>query len=57
VGHRAFFPTTAATAEALAYCWRCPVSEECLAAALEDPTTTGFWGGTTESMRRRMRVA
>jgi WhiB family redox-sensing transcriptional regulator len=52
--HRMFFATTEATAEVLALCWRCPVSGDCLNAALEDPTTVGVWGGTTESMRRAM---
>lgn len=42
-------------AEAKAVCARCPVAEQCLADALTMPsTTTGIWGGTTETERRAL---
>ena len=40
--------------EALEVCRTCPVTEQCLAYAL-DNDFPGVWGGTTPSVRRRMR--
>jgi len=39
---------------ALAYCEACSVRSQCLAAALEVPST-GVWGGTTGLERRGLR--
>jgi WhiB family redox-sensing transcriptional regulator len=39
---------------ALAYCEGCSVRSQCLAAALEVPST-GVWGGTTGLERRGLR--
>lgn len=47
----------AGTQAALAVCARCSVTEECLAWALEHPTSSGrfgIFGGTTPIERRRM---
>jgi hypothetical protein len=38
-------------------CRRCPVSSECLSAALEDPATYGTWAGTSRKGRAAMRKA
>lgn len=40
-------------ARAREVCSSCPVSAECLRAAMADPFTAGIWGGTTEGERRR----
>ena len=56
-----FFPvgTKGAAVEeieaAKAVCATCPVSEHCLAYALETNQETGVWGGTSEEERRRLR--
>lgn len=44
-----------ATAKARKTCRGCPVRQQCLSAALADPTLSGMWGGTTGRERRRMR--
>jgi len=36
-------------------CARCPVQPECLATALADPETAGWWGGMSEKDRLRVR--
>lgn len=33
-----------------------PVREQCLSAALADPTLSGMWGGITGRERRRIRL-
>jgi WhiB family redox-sensing transcriptional regulator len=33
---------------AKAVCANCPVQSECLAFALEEPLTSGVWGGTSQ---------
>ena len=45
------------TSQARALCADCPVREDCLAAALEDPLTQGIWAGTSERERRTLRKA
>jgi hypothetical protein len=35
-------------------CAVCPMRQECLEAALDDPDV-GFWGGTTPTQRRQIR--
>ena len=42
---------------AKALCAVCPVDRECLRFALADEELVGFWAGTTESERRRLRGA
>lgn len=41
--------------EAKATCAVCPVSEQCLEAAMAQPETFGVWGGLSERQRRRLR--
>ena len=41
--------------EARRTCASCPVRSECLAFALSVPTTAGYWAGTTQRERNRMR--
>ena len=49
-----FFPERGETNEkAMAYCNRCPVTEECLAWAVKHGER-GVWGGTSERGRRRL---
>jgi WhiB family transcriptional regulator, redox-sensing transcriptional regulator len=36
-------------------CRVCPVREQCLAYAMEEPVDHGLWGGLTERERRRYR--
>lgn len=36
-------------------CRRCPVRQECLTYAMEEPVDHGIWGGFTERERRRYR--
>lgn len=36
-------------------CATCPVHDECLAYALGDPGLVGWWGGTSERERAKMR--
>ena len=51
-----FFPERGGSSEAArSYCARCPVSEECLSYALENPKEYGIWGGTSE--RERWAIA
>lgn len=38
--------------QAKTICQRCPVTEQCLAWALESGQDTGIWGGTSEDERR-----
>jgi WhiB family redox-sensing transcriptional regulator len=58
-GTAMFFPVLvgdpAPTKEARALCASCPVTAECLRAALEDPLTVGVWAGTTARGRKAMR--
>lgn len=41
--------------EARRACESCPVRAECLEFALSVPTTAGYWAGTTQRDRNRMR--
>jgi hypothetical protein len=52
-----FFPTRGdpRSVQALAYCARCRVASECLAASLEVPGTVGVWAGTMQLGRRGLR--
>jgi WhiB family redox-sensing transcriptional regulator len=53
-----FFPESRSTdlREALAYCARCPVTEECLAEAHRYPMVKeGIWGGLSVNERKRLR--
>lgn len=51
-----FFPAAAAEAgPARWFCRRCPVREECLGYALEQPDVFGIWGNTSKEQRTRMR--
>ena len=51
-----FFPGPGmVAADAIAYCVRCPVSDECYAYAIDDLDLQGIWSGTTERERRRIR--
>ncbi|AOZ72372.1 hypothetical protein BK816_02875 [Boudabousia tangfeifanii] len=56
-----FFPIGSSAAAlrqaeaAKAVCQRCPVMDECLNWALDNPAEFGIWGGTDESQRRDMR--
>ena len=38
--------------EALKYCKRCPVQQDCLDYAVEEGIDLGVWGGLTERQRR-----
>lgn len=40
--------------QALAYCERCPVRQECLEYAIAHREVYGIWGGTTEAERRAL---
>jgi WhiB family redox-sensing transcriptional regulator len=48
------------TKQAKAICAECPLTEECLRYALENPELQGIWGGATlkerQLIRRRMRM-
>ena len=44
-------------AAAKAICRRCPVTAECLAEAMANPSIVGVWGGTTENQRAKLRAA
>lgn len=56
VGTDIFFPTRDAPSQAWrAYCARCPVADQCLEQALDDPHTAGNWAGTTERQRNALR--
>ena len=51
-----FFPSEKGNYErAKAICARCEVRQDCLAAALAHPEAWGYWGGTSERERRRIR--
>lgn len=51
----AFYPEKGgSTREAKQVCSRCPVSAECLDAALEREERFGIWGGMSERERRRL---
>jgi WhiB family redox-sensing transcriptional regulator len=41
---------------AIAICNTCPVTEQCLASALETEERFGVWGGMSEKRRREMRI-
>jgi WhiB family redox-sensing transcriptional regulator len=45
------------SARAKQLCARCPVRLHCLRYALSDPDLVGYWGGTSERERRRLRKA
>jgi WhiB family redox-sensing transcriptional regulator len=50
--HRYFFNyREAAVAKAKAICGGCPVKDECLDHAMNEPEEHGLWGGLTESER------
>lgn len=38
-----------------AFCWICPIRQECLIVALERPERFGVWGGHTADDRRRFK--
>ncbi|MEU6422487.1 WhiB family transcriptional regulator [Streptomyces spiralis] len=48
-------PVAIQTDEAKSVCRRCPVTEQCLAWAMDADPVEGIWGGTTEGERRAMR--
>ncbi|MFF0222081.1 WhiB family transcriptional regulator [Streptomyces sp. NPDC004629] len=48
-------PVAVQTDEAKAVCRHCPVTEQCLAWALDAGPVEGIWGGTTEGERRALR--
>ena len=51
-----FFPEPSEpTTRAQALCASCTVRGECLAYALDDPSLVGWWGGTNERERAKMR--
>lgn len=54
-----FFPTRGQGSVVLiqAVCDSCPVRADCLAWAVENRIHHGFWGGTSERERRRIRKA
>jgi WhiB family redox-sensing transcriptional regulator len=41
--------------QAKAVCRRCPVSQQCLAWALESGQDAGVWGGLSEDERRALK--
>jgi WhiB family redox-sensing transcriptional regulator len=45
------------TARAKQLCARCTVQTECLKYALAVPDLVGYWAGTNERERRRLRAA
>lgn len=47
-------PMAAENHMAMRMCWSCPVREQCLTAALQDPEQYGIRGGVTAKKRRRM---
>ena len=52
-----FFPRPGRTyTAAAAWCADCPVTSECLSAALADPHTEGVWGGRLFTGLRRSRA-
>jgi WhiB family redox-sensing transcriptional regulator len=51
----AFFPERGGSSRAAkAVCGRCPVTADCLAAALANDERYGVWGGMSERRRRRL---
>lgn len=51
-----FFPPRGSSYErARELCSSCPARPECLSYALADPELVGFWAGTTEKQRKKMR--
>lgn len=55
-GTTSFFPSPGdSLAAARAVCDACTVQSECLAMAMSDPGLQGFWGGTSERQRQRIR--
>ena len=48
-------PALMQIAEAKSVCRRCPVTESCLAWALESGQDAGVWGGMSEDERRAMK--
>lgn len=55
-GRTAFFPALWDTPErAQALCDTCPVAGPCLEYALADPHVAGWWAGTSQRQRRRLR--
>jgi WhiB family redox-sensing transcriptional regulator len=52
-----FFPLTEGDyAPAKVLCGGCPVRQECLETALADLGCKGYWGGTNERTRQKMRL-
>jgi WhiB family redox-sensing transcriptional regulator len=52
-----FFPDRGeSTAKAKAMCATCPVSDECLAYAMDKGMKVGIWGGKSERQRRELRI-
>jgi WhiB family transcriptional regulator, redox-sensing transcriptional regulator len=49
-----FAPCVRTERKAKAVCGRCPVSQACLAFALESRTEFGIWGGLNGKERRRL---
>lgn len=50
-----FFPEGPVPHQILRICGHCPVYQQCLDHALDNPTLRGIWGGTTDVERRVMR--
>jgi WhiB family redox-sensing transcriptional regulator len=50
-----YFADHAATVDVVRACKACPVREQCLAWALEN-NELGYWGGLSETERRRMKT-
>jgi WhiB family redox-sensing transcriptional regulator len=48
-------PALMQIAEAKTVCRRCPVTEQCLAWALESGQDAGVWGGMSEDERRALK--
>lgn len=48
-------PALMQIAEAKTVCRRCPVTESCLAWALESGQDSGVWGGMSEDERRALK--
>jgi WhiB family redox-sensing transcriptional regulator len=57
VGPDLFFPERGSGPldAALAYCERCPVQAQCLAAGSKVGRTSGIWGGTSARQRQGLR--
>lgn len=52
----AFFPEPSESSlPARRTCARCPVVAECLAYAMENRITEGFWGNTSPEQRQKLR--